>query len=191
MFPITISGDYGHAHLELVIVIEILSGSRSKVSVPGESDGSGLLVNNGGFSEFVRNAGNRSSNSVGSGECSPSGVVFTCNSDDDQVAGSEVVRVSLEDVLVDDALARVSKGGAREVIGVVLIVRALDLDSDVRWVDGTCGLGNVNSHGTSNSLSGDSGHNWGFVTDADVENVGVGVCTAASTNSFNSESEVL
>lgn len=149
------------------------------------------LVNDGGFSELVWDAGNRSSNSVGSRECSPSGGVFTCNSDDDEVSGSEVVRVRLESVLVDDAFTGISSLGAGEVVTVVLVVRTLDLNLDALGDGATDGLVDVDSHGTSDSLGSDSGHDWWVFSEADVENVGVRVGSTASTDSSDSESEVL
>lgn len=149
------------------------------------------LVNDGGFSELVWDAGNRSSNGVGSRECSPSGGVFTCNSDDDEVSGSEVVRVRLESVLVDDAFTGITCFGAGEVVTVVLVVRTLDLNLDAFGEGSTDGATDVDSHGTSDGLGSDSGHDWWVFSEADVEDVGVRVGSTASTNSSDSESVVL
>ena len=172
-------------------MIEVVINTGTVVSRPGERDGVlSLIVGNGG-TELVRDTGNVSSNNVGSGECSPSGGVFTCNSDDDQVAGSEVVGVRLENVLVDDAFTSLPSGRAREVISVVLVVRALDLDLDSLGLGSTDGGADVDSHGTSDSLGRDSGHDWWVVSEADVEDVRVWVITTASTDSSDSESEVL
>lgn len=172
-------------------MIESVVNTRRVVSRPGERDAVFCLIVGNGSTELVRDASNRSSNSVGSGECSPSGSIFTCNSDDDQVAGSEVVRVRLENVLVDDAFNCSSSGGAREVVSVVLVVRALDLDLDSVGLSTTDGAADVDSHGTSDSLGSDSGHDWWVVSEADVEDVRVWVITTATTDSSDSESEVL
>jgi hypothetical protein len=112
-------------------LVRVVCRSRLVVSRPGESDSGTSLFKHFGLSELIRNAGNRCTDSVGTGECSPSGGVLSSNSDDNEVTGSEVVRETLEDVHVDNAFCSCLVGSstigsssceAIKVFRVVLVV---------------------------------------------------------------------
>jgi len=172
-------------------MIESLSSSGSVVSGPAESNRRLSLFDDLRCAELIWNTGNRSSNSVGSGVCTPSSVVLTSNSYNDQMSRSKVIWVGLENVHVSNTFLGITKTLARKVISVVLVVATLDLYSDFLGGSASNRRSNVDSDGTANSLSGDSRHNGRVLSKADVENVGVRVVTTTSTNCNNSESEVL